>query len=283
MLGSMVTDVLARDGRFKVSAAARGRIAELEGVRRLSFAGPGDLGIVDGHDWVVNSVGVIKPRIREEVPGDVENAVRINALLPHELAAAAAGAGARVIQIATDCVYSGVRGNYVETDPHDALDVYGKTKSLGEVQAPNVWHLRASIVGPEIGKPQSLVEWFRGQEPGATVRGFTNHRWNGLTTLQFAKLCAAIVAGDAEPPRNQHVVPSGDVTKYELLQLFAEHFGRDDITIHATEAETVVDRRLQTVQPDANDRLWQAAGYDGPPTIAEMVAELSRASAPTAA
>jgi dTDP-4-dehydrorhamnose reductase len=282
MLGSMVLHFLARDERVETSAAAR-RAAALDGVRVLPFAGAGDLGIVDGHDWVVNAVGVIKPRIREDDPGDVENAIRVNALLPHELARAAADAGARVIQIATDCVYSGIRGSYVETDPHDALDVYGKTKSLGELQAPNVYHLRASIVGPEVGPPRSLLEWFRGQPPGATVSGYVNHRWNGITTLHFAKLCAAVIAGDAQLPPNQHIVPSGDVTKLELLELFREHFGRADITIEATEAATVVDRRLQTVRPDDNTRLWQAAGYDEPPAIAEMVAELSRSSALTAA
>jgi dTDP-4-dehydrorhamnose reductase len=278
MLGSMVADVLARDSRLAVTATTRSpeTALGLNGVSWAQFRCADDLGVVADHDWIVNCVGVIKPFIRDDNADEVENAVRVNALLPHELAVAAAAAGAGVLQIATDCVYSGAKGAYAEDDLHDALDVYGKTKSLGEVSAENVFHLRASIVGPEAGRSRSLLEWFLGQERGARINGFVNHRWNGVTTLHFAKVCGGIVAGGFVPPARHHLVPKGAISKHELLQSFASSYGRDDVIVNPVDAPTVVDRTLATTQAEANVRLWRAAGHDEPPTVPEMVAELAR-------
>ena len=126
-------------------------------------------------------------------PAGVERAIRINALFPHQLARAAHRHGVRLIQIATDCVFSGSRGKYTEADDHDALDVYGKTKSLGELHVPGALNIRCSIIGPEGKGRTSLMEWFLAQPAGSTVNGFTHHLWNGVTTLQFARLCERII------------------------------------------------------------------------------------------
>ena len=278
MLGSMVSDLLARDSRLSVTATAKSAEAarQLDGVEWAQFRGADDLGVVAGHDWVVNCVGIIKPFIRDDDAAEVESAIRVNALLPHELAVAAAATGARVLQIATDCVYSGAKGAYAENDLHDAIDVYGKTKSLGEVSAANVFHLRASIVGPEAGRSRSLLEWFLGQEQGARVNGFANHRWNGVTTLHFAKVCQGVVGGGFVPPARHHLVPAGAISKHELLQSFASSYGREDVIVDPVDAPTVIDRTLATEQAEANTRLWQDAGHDAPPTVPEMVAELAK-------
>ena len=221
----------------------------------------------------MNCIGVIKPLIHDDNASEVEQAVRINALFPHLLARWTAG-HARVLQIATDCVYSGTKGGYTETDVHDALDVYGKTKSLGEVHAPHVHHLRCSIIGPEMKEPRSLLEWFLGQSPG-TVKGFVNHNWNGVTTLHFAKVCAGIIKREISLPHSQHVVPSGAVTKCEMLQQFARCYGRDDVTVRPTEAAVVIDRTLTTGNQDLNRELWNAAGYAEPPSVPQMIEELA--------
>jgi dTDP-4-dehydrorhamnose reductase len=277
MLGSMVADVLARDDGLAVTATARDPAAApaIPNVTWAPFGGYRDLAIVDGFAWVVNAIGVIKPLIRDDNATEVENAIRINALLPHELAAYAGREGARIVQIATDCVYAGTTGGYAEDDVHDALDVYGKTKSLGEVVAENVHHIRASIIGPEALHARSLLEWFLGQPEGAEINGFVNHRWNGVTTLHFAKICLGIVNGGAQPPVRQHLVPEGTITKHELLRAFASAFGRDDLTVTPTEAATVIDRTLTTHDPDANTALWRDAGHAAPPTVPEMVEELA--------
>lgn len=225
-------------------------------------------------DWVINTIGIIKPYIHDDNPAEVERAINVNAFLPARLAEASAKTGARVIQVATDCVFSGRDGQYAEASPHDATDVYGKTKGLGELTSPGFLHLRCSLVGPEVNGFMELLCWFLGQPRGAEVRGFTNHMWNGVTTLHFAKICAGIIERDLAPPCGQHVVPANDISKAELLRLFARIYHRDDIVVRDVQATPPIDRRLLTNQPAVNRELWLAAGYDAPPTIEAMVEEL---------
>ena len=179
-----------------------------------------------------------------------------------------------MLQIATDCVYSGAKGAYTESDLHDALDVYGKTKSLGETYLPSVSHLRCSIIGPEPKDFKFLIEWFRRQPNGAQVNGFTNHLWNGVTTLHFARVCEGVICKNIALPHLQHLVPAESETKSEMLRDFAEAYARPDIIIRDVEAKTVIDRTLSTSNIELNDALWRAAGYDQPPTVRQMIHEL---------
>jgi dTDP-4-dehydrorhamnose reductase len=286
MLGHVVGDVLASEPSLDVVATAR------EGAKRPAIdaewrtldaqtATTGDIErAIEGVAFVVNAIGVIKPYIDESDQASVERAIAVNALFPHRLAAAAATTGAKVIQIATDCVYSGADGPYAEDAAPDALDVYGKTKSLGEVPSDAMMHLRCSIIGPQIGGAQSLLEWFLSQPEGAEVNGFTNHRWNGVTTLQFARLSRGIVAADAFEAGTFHVIPGDDISKAELLDSFAESFDRSDITVNHGEAGVAVDRRLRTSNEDTNRRLWEAAGYGEAPGVRAMVAEMAAVATP---
>lgn len=287
MLGLMVVDVLAREPGLSVTATARD-VGFLENARRaipevawsqFEATQEGLARVVDGHNWVVNAIGLIKPYVRDDVVGDVERAVRVNALFPHELAHAAGSTGARVLQIATDCVYSGRRGQYKEDDPHDAEDVYGKTKSLGEVRATHVANLRCSIIGPELRAHRSLLDWFRKQPQGASLNGFSNHLWNGVTTLQFAEAAAATIRGAVEIPVMQHLVPADALTKAELLRVFASAYARGDVAINDKEAEPPVDRTLATRDGGTNRAIWAAAGYSAPPKISTMVERLARFNA----
>jgi dTDP-4-dehydrorhamnose reductase len=279
MLGSMVARVLAESPGLEVTTTARPSAPSASSaVRRVPFDVAGDLVEPvldsDGYEWVVNAIGTIKPRIDERDPASVQNAVTVNSLFPFQLATAAQERGQRVIQIATDCVYSGTVGSYDESAPHDPLDVYGKTKSLGETPAANVIHLRCSIIGPEVVAPASLLEWILSAAPGAELNGFADHLWNGVTTLHFAKLSAGLIGG-AAVRAHQHVVPGDAVNKADLLSVVLSAFGRDDVTVVAGRAPSPVDRTLATRDADANAELWRAAGYDTPPTIEAMVRELA--------
>ena len=279
MLGSMVADVLGRLPDLDVRVTVRDPSAPTPAgvpwrrfdARRDSLAAVLD---ADPADWVVNAIAITASRINPRDSDSVQAAIELNALFPRRLAQAAGARGQRVIQIATDGVYSGSDGPYDETDAHDATDVYGQTKSLGEVAADNVVALRCSIVGPELATPSSLLGRTLAAPWSATLPGFTAQSWNGLTTLHFARLCAAVIGGTAvtEP---QHVVPAGSVTKAELLALVVGAFARGDLTIASEPGPRRLDRRLTTVRPDVNDRLWRAAGYERPPTIAAMVQELA--------
>ena len=222
---------------------------------------------------LVNAIGIIKPHIDESDNASRRQAIDVNGSFPHHLAIAAEQAGSHVVQIATDCVYSGAEGLYREGAAHDALDIYGKTKSLGEVPSPAMTHLRCSIIGPERGRSTSLWEWLIGQPEGAEVNGYTDHHWNGVTTHAFGRLCAGIAKSDWREAGTFHVIPNDIVTKAQLLVDIKTACGRDDITVNAGPAPTAIDRTLATDLPEISAQLWANAGYDAAPTIAQMVYE----------
>ncbi|HEY4825161.1 MAG TPA: sugar nucleotide-binding protein [Solirubrobacteraceae bacterium] len=278
-LGGMVTRVLGESAELDVTATGRAAERAPDGTsphRRFDVLRDSLEPLLDDArcEWIVNAVGVIKPRIHEEDRASIENAILVNAVFPHRLAAAAAERGQRIIQIATDGVFSGPLGPYDEATPHDPLDVYGKTKSLGEVADSHVYNLRCSIIGPESSPPRSLLGWALSAPANAELRGYTGQRWNGVTTMHFARLCGAIIAG-AQTPTAQHVVPADSVSKAELLELALAAFGRSDVTVRPELGPEPADRTLSTRDPSANERLWRAAGYDHPPTIREMLEELA--------
>ena len=269
MLGSMVHRYLSQQPGYDLSVSTRYVLdAENTTVTLLS-------NLLRGHDYAINCIGIIKPRIDELDPISVKRAIQVNSLFPHLLAKAAEATNCKVIQIATDCVYSGTTGGYTESSPHDATDVYGKTKSLGEVHSSNVHHLRCSIIGPEIKGHKSLLDWFLSQPQGATVKGFTNHRWNGITTLAFAKICHGIMNNNFTCFPLEHIVPGNTVTKAELLSHFAYFYNRLEVSIGEARAPASVDRTLSTEWPGTNEALWYMAGYDRPYMIPEMVEELA--------
>lgn len=287
MLGYMVHRVFAKDAALQTFATARNP-GELEGIANASALDAESPSLeamleeLPRVDYVVNCIGIIKPYIKDDNAAQVERAVRGNSLFPLRLAAWAERSGATVLQIATDCVYSGTTGRYGESAPHDALDAYGKTKSLGEVPSKAMHHLRCSIIGPETKAFVSLLEWFRRQPEKAALKGFTNHDWNGVTTYHYAKLCLGAVKQRLSLRPRQHVIPSGTISKFELLRSFARHFERSDITIEPVEAATKIDRTLSTEFADDNAALWKAAGYVRPPSVDEMVAELAELERGTA-
>jgi dTDP-4-dehydrorhamnose reductase len=286
MLGAMVLDWLSRDADLDLVATARSadRIPRLrEKIGRAEYrvldAERGDPVEIDrviaGAAWVVNAIGVIKPYIHDDNAAEVECACRVNSLFPHLLAHAAERHGAWVIQIATDCVYSGRTGHYDEAALHDAVDVYGKTKSLGEVYSTAVYHLRCSIIGPEPKGHVSLLDWFRRQPAQAQLNGFTNHLWNGITTFHFARICHGIIRHPGTPEHVQHIIPTGQISKAEMLACFAKAYRREDIAIAFVQAKTVIDRTLATRDEARNRQLWSSAGYVEPPTVPAMIAELA--------
>ena len=141
-------------------------------------------------DVVINCVGVIKPRVDEL---GVLNAININSVLPHILEDILIEMGVNLIHPTTDCVFDGLKGQYDEDHPHNVTDIYGRTKSLGEPEKSTV--IRTSIIGDEVNQGRSLVEWIKSNK-GKTVNGFTNHQWNGVTCLEFAKICQQIIEKD---------------------------------------------------------------------------------------
>jgi dTDP-4-dehydrorhamnose reductase len=231
-------------------------------------------------DFVVNCAGLIKQYIRDEDLGDRRRAIAVNADFPHALAERASAQGFRIIHITTDCVFSGGRGQYVETDRHDATDVYGKSKSLGEVPGPGIANLRCSVIGQEMRGFKSLLHWVLGHDSGETFGGYTDHEWNGVTAMAFGSIVAGIVATANPISETVHVVPADAVNKYELSKMILETYGRSDVSVLPKETGSPVNRVLHTGHPAVNARLWADAGYGAIPSIERLVQELPKSREP---
>jgi dTDP-4-dehydrorhamnose reductase len=226
-------------------------------------------------DYIVNCSGVIKHKIDESDLVSISNAKRINSDFPGELAIACNARPLRIVQIATDCVYSGDLGLYDEESTHDATDIYGVTKSKGEVDFDNVMILRCSVIGREVNSHIEFMDWVLGQANAAKLSGFSNHLWNGLTTLHFAKIVLGIISVNTFKSGTHHVVPSDSVSKFEMIKMVCKSFAREDIEVEKVLAGTAIDRRLITKFPEMNRDLWLNAGYDKPLSIQEMIIEYS--------
>lgn len=222
MLGHVAVRTLAE--RFEVHATARdvARAAALELPAELhayeaAAAGDGleELIARVAPDAILNCIGLVKqlPIASDPVPS-----IAINALLPHRVAAAAGAAGARLVHVSTDCVFTGrlpIPDRYGERDQPDAEDLYGRSKLLGEVTAAPHLTLRTSIIGRELGPPTGLLEWFLAQE-GPRVNGFTHAIYTGLTTAALARVAADVIA-DHPSLTGLYQVASEPITKFDLL------------------------------------------------------------------
>lgn len=222
-------------------------------------------------DYVINCIGMVKSLIHDDEPESHDAAYFLNSRFPSKLAAVAQAKGLKVIQMATDCVYSGLAGNYSETAAHDALDVYGKSKSLGEVASPAVMNLRVSVIGKG---SQGLYHWVASQPTNATINGYVDHQWNGITSVEYGRIIAGIVRGGLFAPGIHHILPVGSVNKNELVHLIAANAGRADLQINPVASGKAVNRTLTTNNEAFNAKLWAAAGRATVPSVAELVAEI---------
>ncbi len=200
---------------------------------------------------IVNAIGVVKQRAdaKEYVPS-----LEINALFPHKLAALSQAAGARLVHVSTDCVFSGRKGDYNEQDPSDAEDLYGRSKLLGEVDESHAVTIRTSIIGLELHHNQGLIEWFLAQR--GKIKGFRRAIYSGLTTEEMARVVERILAKHTELSGLWHVA-SAPISKYELLCTLADKLGRSDVEIEPDDS-LVCDRSLNAT------RFSEATGYTAP-------------------
>lgn len=201
-------------------------------------------------DVVINCVGLIKQLAHVNDPLE---ALPINALLPHRVARLCEVAGARMIHVSTDCVFSGDKGNYVETDVPDATDLYGRSKLLGEVDYPHAVTLRTSIIGREFGRASALVDWFLSQS--GQVKGFRKAVFSGVPTVELARIMKDFVLPHPELHGLYHVAAQ-PIAKFDLLALLAKTYGKPiDIV---PDDSLIIDRSLNPA------RFHQATGYVAP-------------------
>ncbi len=166
-------------------------------------------------DFIVNCIGVLIHGSK-----NIVNAIYLNAYLPHQLKEISKNINAKLIHISTDCVFSGDKGNYIETDVRDGKGIYSQTKILGEIVDDSNVTLRTSIIGPELKENgEGLFHWFMKQESG--ISGFNEAVWSGVTTIELAKAIKWSI--DYNISGIYHVTNNSSISKYELLKLFKIH------------------------------------------------------------
>jgi len=201
-------------------------------------------------DVVINCVGLVKQLTNAEDP---LVAVPINTLLPHRLARMCEVAGARLVHVSTDCVFSGKQGSYKESDLADAQDVYGRSKLLGEVGYPHAVTLRTSIIGHELRSAHGLIDWFLSQQ--ARVKGYTEAVFSGLPTCELARVVRDFVIPHASL-RGVYHVAAEPISKHDLLQIVNREYGKN-LQIEPDD-QVKINRSL-----DAS-RFREATGYVAP-------------------
>lgn len=266
MLGTAMLRAFVGRAGYKVVAATRSMSPPLEaivenaeviiGFDALSSDSLQQVVAQARPDVIINAVGLIK-----QLSGGnaVSEAVPINTLLPHRLQTLAEIAGARLVHVSTDCVFSGRKGGYAEADEADASDVYGMSKYLGEVDAHNSITLRTSIIGHELASANGLVEWFLSQDQ--PIKGFTKAIFSGLPTDELARVVRDFVLPMPQLTGLYHV-SAEPIAKYDLLKLVGQVYGHD-IDIVPDDALRI-DRSLNSA------RFREATGYE-PPSWPELI------------
>jgi len=164
---------------------------------------------------IVNAMGILI----SEANANPEHAIFLNAYIPHRLSRIADSLDAKLVHISTDCVFSGRKGSYIETDIKDADDIYGRAKGLGEVTTAPHLTLRTSVVGPELKEGEELFHWFMSQS--GKIKGFTRALWSGVSTIELAKAVEWAIRQDVQGL--YHITNGTPISKYDLLMLFKKY------------------------------------------------------------
>lgn len=209
---------------------------------------------------IVNAVGIVKQlsMATESIPS-----IEINSLLPHRLARIARVSGARLVHFSTDCVFSGRRGHYSEEDRPDPEDLYGHTKLLGEVADTHALTLRVSLIGHELERHTSLLDWFLAQK--GTVKGFRKAIFSGFTTIEMARIVEMLLTTHPDAHGVWHV-SSAPIDKFRLLNLIKKHY--------AVDTEIMPDDEFRCDRSLDSTRFRERFAYE-PPSWESMIAEMS--------
>jgi len=212
--------------------------------------------------FIINCIGILISGSNN----DYENAIYINAYLPHYLKQIANKIDAKLIHISTDCVFSGEKGKYTETDEKDGKDIYSKTKAMGEIIDEKHLTLRTSIIGPELKENgEGLFHWFMNQS--GTINGFTKAIWSGVTTLELSRAIQWAIENDINGL--YHVTNNDSINKYDLLNLFKK-YTKKKIEILAVDGKSV-DKSFIDTQKKIN---YILPSYET--MISEMISNINR-------
>ena len=260
MLGHVVYETLTAHSEFMVVGCARKALdSNTEAVDVSNFGDVEGLILKIRPDVVINCVGVLISD-SDESPG---NAILLNSYLPHKLADLGRQHSFKLIQISTDCVFSGSRGNYRIEDSCDGDTIYARTKALGEVIGDGNLTIRTSIIGPELKtNGTGLMDWYLKQD--GEINGYSGVYWSGVTTLELAKALIEFIKQDITGLYQFTVEPK--ISKFDLLRLFQQVWTRGDVVIRK-QSNYVCDKSMLNTRKDFS---WDMSNYG------EMVYELKR-------
>lgn len=193
-------------------------------------------------DIIINCVGILN----DHASNNPLLAFQVNSLLPHQLAKLMERQQGKLIHISTDCVFSGIKGNYIEDDIPDGTSVYAQSKSLGEIIGDKHLTIRTSIIGPELKEDGiGLFLWFMKQV--GEIKGYKNVLWNGVTTLELAKATEKMIMHNVTGL--YHLGSETKISKYELLKIIQQVFEKNDVKI-IPDHEVVLDRTIKNTRID---------------------------------
>ena len=265
MLGSYITSVLSK--KFNVKKFTRNDydISNLSIDKlKLLLLDSGKESGLKKNDIVINCAGVI-PQASKQIGLNTRLYFTINSLFPVVLGEICNKNRAKMIHITTDCVFSGIDGNYDENAIHDEKNEYGVSKSLGEIC--NATIIRTSIIGEELRNKRSLLEWVK-LNKNKEINGYKNHLWNGVTCLQLAKIIDSMITKMLFWKGVRHIFSPLPVSKFELVGIINNIYNLN-IKINEYETDKDVNKTLTTIfdtnstfqLPDIKEQIIEMKNY----------------------
>jgi dTDP-4-dehydrorhamnose reductase len=193
-------------------------------------------------DIVINCIGILN----EHASNNPLLALQVNSLLPHQLVKLTERHHGKLIHISTDCVFSGMKGDYTENDLPDGTSEYAQSKRWGEIISDKHLTIRTSIIGPELkDNGIGLFLWFMKQN--GEIKGYEKVLWNGVTTLELAKATEVMINHNVTGL--YHLGSETKISKYELLKLIQEVFRKVDVNI-IPDQDIILDRTIKSTRTD---------------------------------
>jgi dTDP-4-dehydrorhamnose reductase len=191
-------------------------------------------GLLDREDpkTVVNCVGLADVDAAEN---DEAKATLLNATVVTNLATQQARRGFRLVHISTDYVFDGATGGYREEDRPNPVNIYGRTKLLGEGIARKVPHALILRISSPYGKSFGArkVQFFRyvvdSLRAGKRVRALTDQRITPTYLPDLSRAVEHLVTNQDEGLF--HIGSSRPWSRYDFAVEIARIAGLDPIQI----------------------------------------------------
>ena len=204
-------------------------------------------------DCIINCIGILN----ETAESNPDLAILVNSYLPHFLESKTKAGNCKIIHISTDCVFSGLKGDYVEKDPKDGVGIYAQSKALGEIINIKDLTIRTSIIGPELNPDGiGLLHWFLNQKNDIT--GYSNAFWSGVTTNELAKFIYFVLTERFNLNGIYHLTNNTKIDKCTLLEYFQSAFKKDEFKIISSDKYKIDKSFINT----KNDILFKVSDYN---------------------